>query len=162
MGLAHLSRILWLERDVLEMLLKNLTQRLEPAAPGCRIRPLSPPAANVRLLDDQLRCAEVLRAAEVESLAAELGPGTARTLTSLVDVAPAAWSLVLTEYGDELRALCEQITPLVGARLGPVARPDVPQARRPEVGSSVKPLSRLTPRSCPARLPPRSLLDFLR
>ena len=177
MGLADLSRILWREREVLELLLYKLEQQQHLRTSG-QTRWLAFAAREVDLLEQQLRCAEVLRAAEVEFVARRLDPRAGRTLARLVDTAPDAWSPVLAECGDDLRSLCAEIAQVGRAGAPPVNR-DRMAGSRPRVSAS---LERAGARHVsaavktagdspdaaagsagPAQVPgvPRSLLDFL-
>jgi hypothetical protein len=135
MGLADLSSILLREREVLELLLFKLEQRQHLLTSG-RTRWLAYATREVDLLEQQLRCVEVLRAAEVESVATRLGPRAGRTLARLVDAGPDAWSPVLAECGDDLRSLCAEIAVIVrtGA-LGPASRDRAASARPRLTGS---------------------------
>jgi hypothetical protein len=136
MGLADLSNIILWEREVLELLLFKLEQRQHLLTSG-RTRWLAYATREVDLLEQQLRCVEILRAAEVESVATRLGPRTGRTLARLVDAGPDAWSQLLADCGDELRSLCAEIAEIVrtGAP-GPVSR-DRPGGTRPRLSGSL-------------------------
>jgi hypothetical protein len=114
MGLADLSSILWREREMLELLLFKLEEEQLILASG-RARWLAHATREVEMVLDQIRRTEVVRAAEVDVIGAQLGLGPAASLTSLADVAPAPWSDLLREHRKAFLTLAAEITALAEA-----------------------------------------------
>ena len=73
-GLSDLSSILWREREMLELLLFKLEEEQLILASG-RGRWLAHATREVEVVLDQIRRTEVVRAAEVEVIGAQLGLG---------------------------------------------------------------------------------------
>jgi hypothetical protein len=111
MGLADLSSILWREREMLELLLFKLEEEQLILASG-RTRWLAHATREVEMVLDQIRRSEVVRAAEVEVIGAQLGMGPNPSLTQLADIAPAPWSELLREHRKAFLTLTAEITSL--------------------------------------------------
>jgi FlgN protein len=114
MGLADLSSILWREREMLELLLFKLEEEQLVLAGG-RNRWLAHATREVEVVLDQIRTTEVLRAAEVDAIAAELGLGPNPSLTELADAAGAPWADLLRQHRRAFLALTTEITALAEA-----------------------------------------------
>jgi len=105
---AAVCNILWAEREMLETLLFKLVEENSILTSGST-RWLNRADAEVRAAVDQLRAAEIMRAAEVESLALVLNLPVETTLAQLAEVAPQPWPPVLTQHRWALRALMQEI-----------------------------------------------------
>src|SRR3982751_5661207 len=97
MGLADLSSILWREREMLELLLFKLEEEQLVLAGG-RTRWLAHATREVEVVLDQIRQTEVLRAAEVEVVGAELDLGTNPSLTALSEAVGDPWAGIFREH----------------------------------------------------------------
>jgi hypothetical protein len=114
MGLADLSSILWREREMLELLLFKLEEEQLVLAAG-RTRWLAHATREVEMILDQIRHTEVLRAAEVEAVATELGIGHSPSLTQLAETVGAPWSDLFREHRKTFLALTTEISALAEA-----------------------------------------------
>lgn len=101
---AALASLLWNQRETLEVLLYKLVQEQLLLAAG-QIRWLAKSDHEVGEAARQTRLAEVLRAAETERIAFELGLPTDATLKDIAAIAPENWSFVLEEHRAALRSL---------------------------------------------------------
>jgi hypothetical protein len=110
-SLSDLSSILWREREMLELLLFKLEEEQLILASG-RGRWLAHATREVEMVLDQIRRTEVVRAAEVEVLGAQLGLGQAASLSQLADAAPAPWSELLREHRKAFLTLAAEVTAL--------------------------------------------------
>jgi hypothetical protein len=108
MSFSEVSTLLWQEREAVELLLFKLVEEQLVVSAG-QTRWLPRANDEVDRAVRQLRGTEVLRAAEVDALSAELGRGDAITLAELADAAPEPWSVVLAEHRDALIKLVVQI-----------------------------------------------------
>jgi hypothetical protein len=108
MGLADLASMLWRERELLELLVFKLEEEQLVLAAG-RTRWLAHAAREVEAVLDQLRLTEVLRAAEMETAAADLGLGPDPSLSHLAEAAPAPWSDLLAEHREAFRMLTAEV-----------------------------------------------------
>jgi hypothetical protein len=114
MGLPDLSSILWREREMLELLLFKLEEEQLILAGG-RTRWLAHATREVELVLEQIRQAEVLRAAEVEVVAAELKLGINPSLASLADRVHEPWGSMLSDHRKAFMALAAEISALAEA-----------------------------------------------
>lgn len=114
MGLPDLSSILWREREMLELLLFKLEEEQLVLAGG-RTRWLAHATREVELVLEQIRQAEVLRAAEVEVVAAELKLGTNPSLAHLADSVTEPWGTMLRDHRKAFMALAAEISALAEA-----------------------------------------------
>jgi flagellar FlgN protein len=114
MGLADLSSILWRERELLELLLFKLEEE-QLVLTGGRSRWLAHATREVELVLDQIRQTEVVRAAEVEAVAVELGLRPNPSLTDLADAVSAPWTELLRQHRQEFVSLTSEITTLAEA-----------------------------------------------
>ena len=110
MGLAEVANILWRERETLELLLFKLEEEQLVLAAG-RGRWLGHATREVEIVLDRIRQTEVLRAAEVDAVAATLGLAPNPSLSELADVAPPPWNDMLSEH----RTMFLQLTAEIGA-----------------------------------------------
>lgn len=108
MGLAEVSNVLWRERELLEMLLFKLEEEQLLLSSG-RTRWLPHATREVEVVLEQIRDAELLRAVEVDTAAAELGLGPAPSLRALADAAPAPWSELLHGHREAFLSLTQEI-----------------------------------------------------
>jgi len=105
MGFAEVSTMLWRERDALQLLLfKLVTEQLIVSSGNTRW--LSQANSEIEFALEQLRGTEVLRAAETDAIADELGLPAPITLAQLEAAADEPWA---TLYGEHRRALLELI-----------------------------------------------------
>jgi hypothetical protein len=114
MGLPDLSSILWREREMLELLLFKLEEEQLILAGG-RTRWLAHATREVELVLEQIRQAEVLRAAEVEVVAAELKLGTNPSLARLSESVHEPWGTMLRDHRKAFMALAAEISTLAEA-----------------------------------------------
>ncbi|MGC9669219.1 flagellar export chaperone FlgN [Planosporangium sp. 12N6] len=114
MGLADLSSILWREREMLELLLFKLEEEQLVLASG-RTRWLAHATREVEMVLDQIRQTEVLRAAEVAVVGAELGAGDNPSLAQLADLVGAPWSDLFRDHRKAFLALTAEISALAEA-----------------------------------------------
>jgi len=101
MGFAEVSTMLWRERDALQLLLFKLVEEQLIVSSG-RARWLPQANEEIEFALEQLRGTEVLRAAETDAIAEELGLPSPATLAQLEAAAAEPWA---TLYADHRRAL---------------------------------------------------------
>ncbi len=114
MGLADLASILWREREMLELLLFKLEEEQLVLAAG-RTRWLAHATREVELVLEQIRSTEVVRAAEVEVVGAELGLGSNPSLSQLAEAAPAPWGDLLQQHRRAFMTLTAEVSSLAEA-----------------------------------------------
>src|SRR4051812_20261755 len=105
MGFAEVSTMLWRERDALQLLLFKLVEEQLIVSSG-RTRWLPQANEEIEFALEQLRGTEVLRAAETDAIADELGLPSPATLAQLEAAATEPWA---TLYGEHRRALLDLI-----------------------------------------------------
>ncbi len=103
MGFAEVSTMLWRERDALQLLLFKLVSEQLIVGSG-RTRWLAQANEEIEFALEQLRGTEVLRSAETDALAEQLGLAVPVTLAQLEAAAEEPWG---TLYGEHRRALLE-------------------------------------------------------
>ena len=108
MSFSEVSGLLWQERESLELLLFKLTEERLIVAAG-ETRWLGAANREVEATVDQLRGVELIRSAEVDSLARQLGHEEGITLSELAVVAEEPWASILTEHRDAMLKLVVQI-----------------------------------------------------
>jgi hypothetical protein len=113
-GLSDLSSILWREREMLELLLFKLEEEQLILASG-RGRWLAHATREVEMVLDQIRRTEVVRAAEVEVIGAQLRLGGDASLSQLADSAPAPWGDLLREHRKAFIALAAEVSAMAEA-----------------------------------------------
>lgn len=107
-ALASLAAILWEQRRLLERLLYRLVSQQLLLTSG-QTRWLGHADADVTTAMTAIKDAEVLRAIEVESLAAKLGVSGDVSLAELAELAQEPWSTTLHDHRSALRALAAEI-----------------------------------------------------
>lgn len=108
MGLSDVSTILWRERHLLELLAFKLDQQRLLIGSG-RDRWLSHAADELEAVLDELRHTELVRAMEVDALAAELGLEPGPTLAQLADASPPPWDELFRQHRDALVELAAEV-----------------------------------------------------
>lgn len=108
MSFSEVSSLLWQEREALELLLFKLVEERLIVASG-ETRWLAPANREIETVVGQLRGIEVVRAAEVDVVAASLGREDALTLSELAALAEEPWRGILTEHREVLLGLVVQI-----------------------------------------------------
>ncbi|GAA4980614.1 flagellar export chaperone FlgN [Kineococcus glutinatus] len=114
MGLAEVSGILWKERELLELLLFKLEEEQLVLASG-RTRWLAHATREVEFVLEQIRTTEILRAAEVDAVAAELGLGTAPSLNVMAEACPEPWNELFRSHREAFLTLTTEIQNLAEA-----------------------------------------------
>lgn len=111
--LESLSRVLWAERELLELLLFKQEEEHLVLASG-RGRWLAHATREVEVVLGQIRAAEVARAAETDAAASALGLGPGPSLRELADAAPAPWSDLLHDHRRAFMTLTQEIQAVAG------------------------------------------------
>ena len=114
MGLAEVSTVLWHARELLEQLLFKLEEEQLLLTAG-RTRWLPHATREVELVLEQIRAAEIMRAAEVDAAAAALGLRPGPSLRELAEVAPEPWGELLHGHREAFLALTQEISQLAQA-----------------------------------------------
>jgi hypothetical protein len=114
MGLAQLSNLLWRERDMLELLLFKLEEEQLLLAAG-KSQWIARATHEVEVVLEAIGQAELLRAAEVDSVATELGLASDTSLRELAATAPEPWGQILTEHREKFLEVTAAITALAEA-----------------------------------------------
>ncbi|WP_328291750.1 flagellar protein FlgN [Kineococcus sp. NBC_00420] len=114
MGLAEVSGILWKERELLELLLFKLEEEQLVLASG-RTRWLAHATREVEFVMEQIRSTELLRAVEVDAIAAELGLEPGPSLGTIADSAPDPWGELFRGHRDAFLTLTAEIQDLADA-----------------------------------------------
>ncbi|NAZ85446.1 flagellar export chaperone FlgN [Kineococcus indalonis] len=114
MGLAEVSGILWKERELMELLLFKLEEEQLVLAAG-RTRWLAHATREVEFVMEQIRTTEVLRAAEVDAVAAELELPPGPSLNALAAAAPEPWGELMRGHRDAFLTLTAEIQNLADA-----------------------------------------------
>lgn len=117
MGLADLSSILWRERELLELLLFKLEEEQLVLA-AHRSRWLAHATREVELVLEQIRLTEVMRSAEVATVASELGFGVTPSLSDLADAAGQPWQEILHEHRKAFMTLTAEIQSMAEVNKG--------------------------------------------
>jgi hypothetical protein len=108
MGLEAVSRILWKERELLELLLFKLEEEQLVLASG-RTRWLPHATREVEAVLAEIRRMELLRAVEVDAVAVELGLQPGASLGAMADAAPAPWDELLRSHRQSFLSLTAEI-----------------------------------------------------
>ncbi|HEY0487247.1 MAG TPA: flagellar export chaperone FlgN [Mycobacteriales bacterium] len=108
MGLEAVSRILWKERELLELLLFKLEEEQLVLASG-RTRWLAHATREVETVLEEIRRMELLRSVEVDAAAADLGLRAGSSLNDLADAAPAPWDELLRSHRQTFLSLTGEI-----------------------------------------------------
>jgi hypothetical protein len=116
-GLTELSSVLWRTRELLELLLFKLEEEQLVLASG-RSRWLAHATREVELVLEQIRNAEVLRAAQSQRSAQSLGLPADASLAQLADAAPQPWCDLLRDHRKAFMTLTAEVTQLADANRG--------------------------------------------
>ncbi|HEY0358546.1 MAG TPA: flagellar export chaperone FlgN [Mycobacteriales bacterium] len=108
MGLEAVSRILWKERELLELLLFKLEEEQLVLASG-RTRWLAHATREVEAVLEEIRRMELLRSVEVDAASADLGLEPGASLGALADAAPAPWAELLRSHRQNFLTLTGEI-----------------------------------------------------
>lgn len=114
MGLADLSRVLWQQRELMELLLFKLEQQQLLLAAG-RSRWLAHATREVEYVMDRIREFEGLRAVELEPVRRELGLPEPLSLKDLAEATEEPWSDLFMSHREHLVALSAEIQALAEA-----------------------------------------------
>ncbi|WP_432514943.1 flagellar export chaperone FlgN [Kineococcus sp. SYSU DK001] len=114
MGLAEVSGILWKERELLELLLFKLEEEQLVLASG-RTRWLAHATREVEFVMEQIRTTELLRATEVDAVAAELDLEPGPSLNAVAGAAPEPWGEIFRGHRDAFLTLTAEIQDLADA-----------------------------------------------
>jgi 2-succinyl-5-enolpyruvyl-6-hydroxy-3-cyclohexene-1-carboxylate synthase len=107
-GYSAVSTLLWRERGALQLLLfKLIEEQLILQAGQTRLLPDA--NQEIELAVDQLRCTEVLRAAEVDAIAQQLEVAELPTLAQFAESTPEPWATVFSEHRESLRQLAGEV-----------------------------------------------------
>lgn len=106
--LSEFCGVLWREREIVErVLFKVMAQQL--VLKSDQTRWLVTANTEIELAVNDLRVVEVMRCAEADRLAEELGLAHGSTLADLASAAPEPWASILAEHRDALRELTDEI-----------------------------------------------------
>lgn len=108
MGLAEVSTILWRERHLLELLVFKLDAQQLLLGSG-RDRWLIHASDELEHVLDELRHTELLRAVEVDGVAASLGLSPGASLAELADAAPVPFDSLLRQHREALLELAAEV-----------------------------------------------------
>ena len=111
MGLAQLSNLLWRERDMLELLLFKLEEEQLLLAAG-KSQWIARATHEVEVVLEAIGQAELLRAAEVDAVARELGLSPDTSLRELAERAPDPWGPILAEHRAKFLEVTAAVTAL--------------------------------------------------
>jgi hypothetical protein len=107
-SLTELSSVLWRTRELMELLLFKLEEEQLLLAAG-RSRWLAHATREVELVLDEIRQAEVIRAAHSQAAAVELGLPPDASLAELADAAPGPWFELLHQHRRAFLTLTSEI-----------------------------------------------------
>lgn len=111
MALTRLSDVLWRERTLLDLLLFKLEEEQMILTSG-RSRWLGHATREVESVLDEIRSAELGRAAEADAVAAMLGLEPGASLSELAEHAPAPWDELLRAHRDAFASVTAEIAML--------------------------------------------------
>jgi hypothetical protein len=111
MSLAQLSNLLWREREMLELLLFKLEEEQLLLAAG-RSRWIARATHEVEVVLEAIGQAELVRAAEVDAVARELGLPPDTSLRELSQRAPDPWGGILSEHREKFLEVTSEISRL--------------------------------------------------
>ncbi len=106
--LNEVSTVLWRERQLLDLLLFKMQEEQLILAAG-KTRWLPNATREVELVLEKLRAAEILRAVQVDTLAAEIGLEPAPSLRLLADTLPEPWSIIFFDHRQAFLAVTGEI-----------------------------------------------------
>lgn len=108
-SLTELSSVLWRTRELMELLLFKLEEEQLLLAAG-RSRWLAHATREVELVLEQIREAEVIRAAHAQAVAVALGLPADASLGQLADTAPEPWYDLLHQHRKAFLTLTAEIS----------------------------------------------------
>lgn len=108
MGFSEISTLLWREREALQLLLFKLVEEQLIVSAG-QTRWLAQANDEVEAALLQLHGTDVLRAAEVDAVAEDLGLAEAPSLADLEANAPEPWATMFGEHRQALLLLVEEL-----------------------------------------------------
>jgi FlgN protein len=111
MSLTQLSNLLWREREMLEVLLFKLEEEQLLLAAG-KSRWIARATHEVEVVLEAIGKAELLRAAEVDAVARELGLPPDTSLRELADKAGDPWADILRDHREKFLEVTASITEL--------------------------------------------------
>lgn len=114
MALADFCRILWRERELLELLLFKLEEEQLVLASG-RARWLAHATREVEAVLEQIRSSEQVRTLQTDVVALELGLPPGPSLATIARTAPDPYAEMLASHRDAFLALTAEITELAQA-----------------------------------------------
>ena len=107
-SLTELSSVLWRTRELMELLLFKLEEEQLLLAAG-RSRWLAHATREVELVLEQIRETEIIRAADAQAAALELGLPPDASLAQLADAAPMPWFELLHQHRKAFLTLTAEI-----------------------------------------------------
>jgi hypothetical protein len=111
MSLTQLSNLLWREREMLELLLFKLEEEQLLLAAG-KSRWIARATHEDEVVLKAIGQAELLRAAEVDAVARELGLDADTSLRELSESAPDPWGPILAEHREKFLEVTAEISRL--------------------------------------------------
>ena len=111
MSLNEFSGVLWRERQLLELLLFKLEEEQLILTSG-KTQWLGHATREVESVLEQIRAAELGRAAEAEAAAREVGVPEGSSLLVIASAAPSPWRELLSEHHRAFVELTEQVNEL--------------------------------------------------
>jgi hypothetical protein len=108
MDFANLSRVLWRERELLDLLLFKLHEQHLLLVAG-DVEWLPRASAEVEAVLERIGTAELERAMAFDATALSLGMAPAPSLSSLAAAAPEPWDFILEEHHSAFLVLAERI-----------------------------------------------------
>jgi len=114
MAAADLNSVLWRERELLESLLFFLETEQLMLASG-RTRWLAHASAEIERTTAALRDTEILRAAEADQVAEDLGISCDPSLSALAAAADEPWRTIFNDQREAFLTITTQITQMASA-----------------------------------------------
>jgi hypothetical protein len=113
-SVEELTRVLWRERELLEMLVFKLDVERLLLANGQR-RWVAYAAHEAGVVVDTLRQTELLRATAAEAVATEHGRQPDAVLRALAEASPEPWRTILLDHRSAMEAAAAEVTVLAQA-----------------------------------------------
>ena len=114
MTAADLNSVLWRERELLESLLFFLETEQLILASG-RTRWLPRASAEIERTTSALRTTELLRAAQADEVAAEMGLAADPSLNALAEAAAEPWGTIFEDQREAFLSITDQIAATASA-----------------------------------------------
>jgi hypothetical protein len=111
MSLTQLSNLLWRQREMLEVLLFKLEEEQLLLAAG-KSRWIARATHEVEVVLEAIGKAELMRAAEVNAVALDMGLAPDTSLRELADRAPDPWGDILRDHRDKFLEVTASISEL--------------------------------------------------